>query len=118
MREAPSQVVVTELARRGAKIRAYDPVAAGEARRVLADVPGFELAASAMDALRNADALVIVTEWKEFRSVDLEAMRALMRRPVIVDGRNILDPKAARDAGFDYSGIGRPWRATQRDSSR
>ena len=118
MREAPSQIVVTELTRRGAKIRAYDPVAADEAQRVLADVPGFELAASAMDALRNADALVIVTEWKEFRSVDLDAMRALMRRAVIVDGRNILDPKAARDAGFDYSGIGRPWQATQLDGSR
>lgn len=108
MREAPSQIVVRELARRGARVRAYDPVAADEARRVLADVAGFELAASASDALRGADALVIVTEWKEFRSVDLDAMRALMRQPVIVDGRNILDPKAARDAGFDYSGIGRP----------
>ena len=108
MREAPSQIVVRELVRRGARVRAYDPVAADEARRVLADVAGFELAASASDALRGADALVIVTEWKEFRSVDLDAMRALMRQPVIVDGRNILDPKAARDAGFDYSGIGRP----------
>ena len=108
MREAPSQIVVRELARRGARVRAYDPVAADEARRVLADVAGFELASSATDALRGADALVIVTEWKEFRSVDLDGMRGLMRQAVIVDGRNILDPKAARDAGFDYSGIGRP----------
>ena len=108
MREAPSQVVVRELVRRGAKVRAYDPVASDEGRRVLADVQGLEFVASAMDALRDADALVIVTEWKEFRSVDLDAMRALMRRPVIVDGRNIVDPDAARAAGFDYSGIGRP----------
>ncbi len=108
MREAPSQAVVRELARRSAKVRAYDPVAADEGRRVLADVNGIEFVESAMEALRGADALVIVTEWKEFRSVDLDAMRALMRRAVIVDGRNIVDPHAARAAGFDYSGIGRP----------
>jgi UDPglucose 6-dehydrogenase len=108
MREAPSQVVVRELARRGAQIRAYDPVATGQARRVLGDVAGLEFVASAMRALDGADALVIVTEWKEFRSVDLEAMRALMRRPLIVDGRNIVDPTAARAAGFEYAGIGRP----------
>jgi UDPglucose 6-dehydrogenase len=108
MREAPSLVVVRELARRGAQIRAYDPVATAEARRVLHDVVGLEFSDSAMQALRGADALVIVTEWKEFRSVDLEAMHALMRQPVIVDGRNILEPAAARAAGFTYSGIGRP----------
>lgn len=108
MREAPSQVVVRELTRRGAKIHAYDPVAGDEARRLLGDVAGLEIASSAMQALRGADALVIVTEWKEFRSVDLDAMRALMRQAVIIDGRNIIDPQAARAAGFHYSGIGRP----------
>jgi UDPglucose 6-dehydrogenase len=108
MREAPSQVVVRELARRGAKVRAYDPVAGAQARRLLGDVAGLELAGSAMQALTGADALVIVTEWKEFRSVDLDAMRSLMRHPLIVDGRNIIDPVAARAAGFDYAGIGRP----------
>jgi len=108
MREAPSQIVVRELARRGARIRAYDPVAVTQARRVLGDVGGLEFAGSAMRALDGADALVIVTEWKEFRSVDLDAMRTLMRRPVIVDGRNIIDPASARAAGFEYVGIGRP----------
>ena len=108
MREAPSQVVVRELARRGARVRAYDPVAAAEARRVLGDVAGLEFSAHAMDALQGADALVIVTEWKEFRSPDLEKMKGLMRQAVIFDGRNILDPREARDAGFEYSGIGRP----------
>jgi UDPglucose 6-dehydrogenase len=108
MREAPSQVVVRELARRGARIRAYDPVATAQARRVLGDVAGLEFVASAMRALDGADALVIVTEWKEFRSVDLEAMRPLMRRALIVDGRNIIDPASARAAGFEYAGIGRP----------
>ncbi len=108
MREAPSQVVVRELARRGASIRAYDPVATDEARRVLGDVAGLEFVSNAMLALHGADALVIVTEWKEFRSVDLDAMRSAMRGNVIVDGRNILEPAAARAAGFDYAGIGRP----------
>ena len=108
MREAPSQIVVRGLARRGARVRAYDPAAASEAKRVLDDVAGLEFGASAMDALQGADALVIVTEWKEFRSPDLERMKALMRQAVIFDGRNILDPREARDAGFEYSGIGRP----------
>ena len=108
MREAPSQIVVRELARRGARVRAYDPVAAAEGRRVLGDVKSLEFSANAMDALQGADALVIVTEWKEFRSPDLERMKTLMRTAVIFDGRNILDPREARDAGFEYSGIGRP----------
>jgi len=108
IREATSQVVVRELAQRGATIRAYDPVAADEARRVLHDVAGLEFADSAMQALHGADALIIVTEWKEFRSVDLDAMRLVMRQAVIVDGRNIIDPVAARAAGFAYTGIGRP----------
>ena len=108
MRQAPSRVIIRELSRRGADICAYDPVATAEARRVLGDVEQLRYAASAMDALNGADALLIVTEWKEFRSVDLGAMRAQMRGNVIVDGRNILEPAAARAAGFQYSGIGRP----------
>ena len=108
MREAPSQVVVRELVRRGATVQAYDPVATDEARRVLAGVEGLGFANSAMEALKGADALVIVTEWKEFRSVELETMRLAMRRAIIVDGRNVIDPEAAVAAGFDYSGIGRP----------
>ena len=108
MREAPSQVVIRELARRGATVRAYDPVATAEAKRLLGDTARLEFAPSAMAALHGADALVIVTEWKEFRSVDLEAMKTAMRGDVIVDGRNILEPAAARAAGFDYAGIGRP----------
>ncbi len=107
MRQAPSAVVIKELTQRGARVRAYDPVAAETARRALGSTAHFELAPTAFAALEGADALVIVTEWKEFRSPDFEAMRAAMRRPVIFDGRNILDPKQARDAGFDYTGIGR-----------
>ena len=108
MREAPSQVVIRELARRGASVCAYDPVATAEAKRLLGDIARLEFASNAMAALKEADALVIVTEWKEFRSLDLDAMKAAMRGKVIVDGRNILDPAAARAAGFDYAGIGRP----------
>ncbi|MEO7055484.1 MAG: UDP-glucose/GDP-mannose dehydrogenase family protein [Caldimonas sp.] len=108
MREAPSLVIVRELGRRGARVVAYDPVATDEARRMLADVATVEFVATAMAALDGADALVIVTEWKEFRSPDFEAMRAAMRQAVLYDGRNILDPAAARSAGFDYTGIGRP----------
>jgi UDPglucose 6-dehydrogenase len=108
VREAPSQVVIEALARRGARIRAYDPVATDAARRAVGANPRLAFAPSAFAALEGADALVIVTEWKEFRSPDLDAMRAAMRQPVIFDGRNILDPRQARSAGFDYTGIGRP----------
>ena len=108
MREAPSEVVIRGLLARGASVRAYDPVATAEARRVFADTPCLEFSSRALDALRDADALVIVTEWKEFRSLDLDHMKTLMKQAVVFDGRNILDPAAARAAGFDYTGIGRP----------
>lgn len=107
MREAPSRVLIRELANRGATIQAYDPAAMNEARRVLADVEALSFQANAMDVLKGADALVIVTEWKEFRSPDLERMKALLRKPVIFDGRNILEPDAVRATGFEYAGIGR-----------
>lgn len=107
MREAPSLVLIHELLRRGARVAAYDPVAATQAQRVLGELPGLGYARSASQALEGADALVIVTEWKEFRSPDFERMKSLARQAVIFDGRNILDPAAARDAGFEYTGIGR-----------
>jgi UDPglucose 6-dehydrogenase len=108
IREAPSAVVIAELTRRGARVRAYDPVAIDAARRAHGATAGLEFAPSALAALEGADALVIVTEWKEFRSPDLDAMKGAMRRAVIFDGRNILDPRQARAAGFEYTGIGRP----------
>ena len=107
MREAPSLVVIRELQRRGAQVTAYDPVAMPEARRVLGEGDGLGYASGAMDALVGADALVVVTEWKEFRSPDYERMKASMRRAVIFDGRNILDSVVAAGAGFEYMGIGR-----------
>ncbi|MDR1423954.1 MAG: UDP-glucose/GDP-mannose dehydrogenase family protein [Azoarcus sp.] len=108
MREAPSRVIVDELTRRGADIVAYDPVAVNEARRVFADrYPTLSYAAHPMDAVAGADALVIVTEWKEFRSPDFDAIRATLKQPVIFDGRNMYDPAAMRRHGIDYHGMGR-----------
>ena len=107
LREAPSRVIVAELAARGARITAHDPEAMDAARGAFAGIPGFTLAPTPMHALEGADALLIVTEWKAYRSPDFERMRTLMRAPVIFDGRNLFDPQAMQAAGFDYCGIGR-----------
>jgi UDPglucose 6-dehydrogenase len=107
MREAPSRVLVAELMRRGAQITAYDPVAMDEARRVFGDTPGLDYADKAMAALVGADALVIVTEWKEFRSPDFDTIKRTLKSPVIFDGRNMYDPVMVRRLGFEYLAIGR-----------
>ena len=107
MREAPSRVIVEELTRRGAAVRAYDPVAMEEAARVMQGIPGLHFAASQADALTGADALVLVTEWKEFRNPDFDAIKSALKQPLIFDGRNIFDPVLMRLHGIDYSGIGR-----------
>ena len=107
MREAPSRVIVAELARRGAVLQAYDPVAMPEARRVLAGTPGLHFAASPHEALEGADALLVVTEWKEFRTPDFDAIKAALKQPLIFDGRNIYDPALMRLQGIEYHGIGR-----------
>jgi UDPglucose 6-dehydrogenase len=102
MREAPSVVLASRLLAEGADVRAYDPVSRpGELLR------GVTLADSALEAVQDADAAVIVTDWDEFRSLASEPVREAMRRPLIIDGRNLLDPEATRAAGFDYEGIGR-----------
>jgi UDPglucose 6-dehydrogenase len=106
MREAPSRVIAYRLLAEGAEVRAWDPVARPD------DLQGVELCDSILDAVRNADAAVIVTEWPELRSVASPEMREAMARPVLVDGRNLLDPEAARAAGFVYEGIGRPRHAS------
>jgi UDPglucose 6-dehydrogenase len=108
MREAPSRVIIEELTRRGAAVRAYDPVAMEEAARVLEGTPGLHLASSQNDALTGADALVVVTEWKEFRNPDFDAIKAALKQPLIFDGRNIFEPALMREYGIEYSGIGRP----------
>lgn len=107
MREAPSIAVVEELLAAGATVCAYDPVAAGEAKRVFGDRPGLTYAASPMEAARGRDALLIVTEWKEFRSPDFEGIRQALGSPVIFDGRNMFDPAVPRRHGIEYFPIGR-----------
>ena len=107
MREAPSREVISALRERGAEIRAHDPGALEEARRIFAGDAKIQLVSEPMAALEGADALLIVTEWKVFRSPNFEAMRGLMRRPLIVDGRNLFEPATVRRAGFEYLPIGR-----------
>jgi UDPglucose 6-dehydrogenase len=107
MREAPSRIVIADLLSRGAEVVAHDPVAMTEARRIFGDTAGLAYADSPMDAVEGADALVIVTEWKAFRSPDFERIRAVLRQPVIFDGRNLFDPARLREAGIEYFPIGR-----------
>lgn len=107
MREAPSRVVVDELIRRGAEIVAYDPVAMLTARSVFGSDAGVAYAERAMAALAQADALLILTEWKEFRSPDFAAIRAALRQPVIFDGRNMYEPELPESEGIEYYAIGR-----------
>ena len=107
MREAPSRMIMEALWAMGATVAAYDPVAMPETRRLYGERPDLMLASHPMDALRGADALLIVTEWKAFRSPDFAAMKALLRQPVIFDGRNLYDPAAMRREGFEYFPIGR-----------
>ena len=107
MRDAPSRVIVAELLRRGATLRAYDPVAMDEARRALGSPPGLSFADTQGEALQGADALVLVTEWKEFRNPDFDAIKAALKQPLIFDGRNLYDPAFMRSLGIDYLAIGR-----------
>jgi UDPglucose 6-dehydrogenase len=107
MREAPSLVVMRELIDRGALVVAYDPVALAEARARTAQWHRVEFATSAAEAVKGADALVIVTEWKEFRSPDFDALRADLKQPLIFDGRNLFDPQYLTGLGFDYRCVGR-----------
>jgi len=107
MREAPSLVILRELARRGARLQAYDPVAMPQARRLLEDVPGITFAADPYVALSAADALLIVTEWREFRSPDFSLIRGALKQPLIFDGRNLFEPATLRGLGFEYCTIGR-----------
>jgi UDPglucose 6-dehydrogenase len=105
MREASSLVLAARLQGEGAEVVAYDPVAERPARELLSDV---ELRASAVDALSGAHAAVLVTEWPEFAELDWAEVAKRMANPLVVDGRNFLDPAALREAGFTYEGIGRP----------
>ena len=108
MREAPARVVIDDLVALGARVQAYDPVAMPEAKKTMADIAGLSFADSPMAALQGADVLAIITEWKEFRSPDFAAIRAALKRPVIIDGRNLYDPAVVVAEGLEYHPIGRP----------
>ena len=107
MREAPARVLIEDLLEKGANISVYDPVAMREARRVFGENSRILYALNPMDAAQNKEALVIVTEWKEFRSPDFEVLKTTLKNPVIFDGRNLYDPAFLRNAGFEYFAIGR-----------
>jgi UDPglucose 6-dehydrogenase len=107
MREAPSLVVIKALLDRGATVCAFDPVAMDEARHIYGKERSVSFAASAMDAVKGADALVIMTEWKAFRSPDFEELKRMLKEPVIIDGRNLYEPSVVASYGLEYSPIGR-----------
>jgi UDPglucose 6-dehydrogenase len=104
MREAPSIDIIVGLQKEGARIKAYDPIAMHEARKVLNDV---EFAEDTYSAISGADALVFLTEWNQFRSLDLDKIKRLLRTPLIIDLRNIYDPPRMRESGFQYVAVGR-----------
>ncbi|MCC7038722.1 MAG: UDP-glucose/GDP-mannose dehydrogenase family protein [Burkholderiales bacterium] len=108
MREAPSRVIIAALVARGARVVAYDPVAMDEARRLFADASGISFAATPLAACDGADALVVVTEWQEFRSPDFMDLRRRLTTGLVFDGRNLYPPADVRAAGLEYFGIGRP----------
>jgi UDPglucose 6-dehydrogenase len=105
MREAPAIPLIKALVEAGATVQAYDPEAARVARGIFGDA--IQYTATNYDALKNADALAIVTEWNEFRRPDFDRMRTLMRHPVVFDGRNLFTPEQMTQHGFTYYSIGR-----------
>jgi UDPglucose 6-dehydrogenase len=111
LRAAPALTIVAGLRRRGIKVTVFDPAAMAGARQFLR---GVEFADDAYGAARGADALAIVTEWNEFRGMDLARLRRVMRRPVLCDLRNIYDPENVEAAGMKYVGVGRGRAAVKR----
>ena len=104
IREAPSLKIIEELQDMGARIHACDPVAIENAKTILNNVKFFQ---SPYETIRDCDALIVATEWNEFRNLDMRAVKILLKNPIIIDGRNIYDPKEMKELGFKYMGIGR-----------
>ena len=107
MREASSRVLIKDLLDAGATVTAYDPVAMDEAKRIFEGESRLSYAKTANGALKGADALVVVTEWKEFRSPDFKYIREALKQPVIIDGRNLYEPQTVKESGLEYGCIGR-----------
>ena len=116
LRDAPSLQIVKRLLQMGARIKAYDPVAMQACRETHPELK-IQYCGSAEEAAEDAEALVLATEWKQFASLNLPEIAKRMSRAILVDGRNMFDPEAARQAGFDYCGIGRPQRAARHDAA-
>jgi len=108
LREAPSRVLIESILEAGGTVRAYDPVAMKEMRHFYPDEKRMELLGTAMDTLEGCDALLINTEWREFRSIDTSAVKKALKEPVVIDGRNLYEPATMLEAGFTYDCIGRP----------
>jgi UDPglucose 6-dehydrogenase len=108
MREAPSRVLMEALWRAGAKVQAFDPQAMEETQRIYGDRDGLTLSGTKESALKNADALIIVTEWQSFRAPDFTLLAQQLKQPVIFDGRNLFDPQRMSKRGFTYLSVGRP----------
>lgn len=104
MREAPSVDIINALLKKGARVKAYDPVAMARAEELL---PTVTFTATAYDVAKDADALLLVTEWNEFKQLDWQRIKRYMRQPVVIDGRNLYDPREMRNLGFIYWGVGR-----------
>jgi UDPglucose 6-dehydrogenase len=104
IREAPSLDIIEDLKRKGAAIHVFDPVAMENAKKILKDVVFFD---NPYETIRDCDALIVATEWDEFRNLDMRAVKVLLKQPIIMDGRNIYDPQEMHEMGFTYLGIGR-----------
>jgi UDPglucose 6-dehydrogenase len=104
MREAPALDIIAGLQAEGAIVQAYDPVAMEVARRLFEDVV---FCSDAYEAADGTDAVLLLTEWNEFKQLDMDRVRARMRQPVLLDGRNVYEPEELRAAGFTYAGVGR-----------
>lgn len=107
MRDAPSRVLMEALWKAGAKVQAYDPQGMRECRRIYGDRDDLMLVGDRIQAVKGADAMVICTEWKDFRAVDFDWLKQQLATPVIVDGRNLFDPQRVKEAGLLYYAVGR-----------
>lgn len=104
LREAPSLVIIKQLLDEGAKVRAFDPVAQENAQKIF---PKIEFGKNPYDTLKGCDALILVTEWDEFRNLDKQKIKSLLKQPIVIDGRNVYEPKEMAELGFVYEGVGR-----------
>jgi UDPglucose 6-dehydrogenase len=110
MREAPSLTILPALVEKGARVNAHDPQGESAARQLMPEIRYFD---DPYEACRGADAVVLMTEWNQYRALDFEKIKTLLRCPVFVDLRNVYDPQTMTDLGFSYTGVGRPGQGKQ-----